>query len=250
MMRSVAPAVRVAPAGAGELEVWRVRLQHSPAALEKGMLSLGERERQRAARYRHSADRSRYVLGRATLRRLLCARLRVPNEALVFGENAFGKPLLLEPSADLQFNSSHSGEWIVHALHTHAPVGLDVEQVRADFADWHHFAGVLTPEEASRIASLPHSHRAVALARTWTRKEAYLKALGQGISRSPARISIEVDAAGRPRLSYDRNVPRVENAWRFRDIPIDADHAACVVWRSGDDEPDRTTAPVIRDLGL
>ena len=250
MMRASAPAARSAPAAAGELEVWRVRLQHSPAVLDEAMRSLGERERTRAARFRQAADRARYVLGRASLRRLLCLRLRVRNDALVFGENAFGKPFLLEPEAHLQFNSSHSGEWIVHALHAHAPVGIDVEQVRGDFADPRDFASVLASEETLRIASLPQSHRALALARTWARKEAYVKALGEGVSRSPAHISIEVDAKGQPHLAYDRNVPRTTHAWCFRDIPLDADHAACVVWRCGHDEPARAPAPVIRDLGL
>jgi 4'-phosphopantetheinyl transferase len=249
-MRVPAPVRRDQRPDAGELEVWRVRVQPSSAVVDELLHLLDDGERRRAARFHHPADRDRYVLGRATLRRLLCMRLRACNDRLVLGTNAFGKPLLLEPRADLQFNSSHSGDWILHAFHAHAPVGIDVEQVRADFADPHDFASVITSEESLQIVSLPQRHRALTLARVWTRKEAYLKALGEGVSRSPAHISIEVDAAGRPRLSYDRNVPRTLGPWCFQDIAPDAHHAACVVWRSAYEEAARATAPVIRDLGL
>jgi 4'-phosphopantetheinyl transferase len=227
-----------------------VRVDRSPAAIENGERLLDAAERERAASFRHAADRARCVLGRATLRRLLSLRLGVANDTLVFGANSFGKPVLVGPGAGLHFNSSHSGDWILHAFHTRAPVGVDVEQVRPDFAHVGDFAGALSPEEASRIACLPQRDRPIALARTWVRKEAYLKAIGEGIGRSPAHIHIDVDAPGRPRLSYDRNAPRAPGHWSFEDIALDAEHAACVVWRSEHDETAVWPAAVIRDFGL
>jgi 4'-phosphopantetheinyl transferase len=249
-MCPIAAAPQAALAPVPELEVWRVRVDHAPAALDEGLRLLDDGERQRAARFRHAADRARYVLGRATLRRLLCSRLHARNATLVFTANEFGKPVLLAPGTELQFNSSHSGEWILHAFHTRAPVGVDVEQVRADFADPADFTSALTPEEAVWIASVPQPDRPAALARIWVRMEAYLKALGQGVSRSPAHIRIEAGPAGRPRLSYDRNDPRTADAWSFQDIPLDEDHVACVAWRSGNGETACATAAVIRDMGL
>jgi 4'-phosphopantetheinyl transferase len=231
-------------------EVRRVRVDHSAATLEEGLRLLGDAEQERAARFRHAADRARYIAGRATLRRLLSVRLGVANEELVFGANAFGKPMLLEPQACLQFNSSHSGEWVLHAFHPRAQVGIDVERVRPDLANVGEFASALSPEEASWISSLPQGDRPVALARTWVRKEAYVKAIGEGVARSPVHIRIEVDAAGRPRLSYDRNTPRARDHWLFQDIPLDPDHVACVVWRSERDEIAIESAAVIRDFGL
>jgi 4'-phosphopantetheinyl transferase len=244
-MRASGAAPEARPPPAAGPEVWRVRVAHFAAALKDGLGLLDDAERDRAACFRHAADRTRYVAGRATLRRLLSMRLDVANGRLVLGADAFGKPLLLEPQTGLHFNSSHSGEWVLHAFHPSAPIGIDVEQVRPDFANVSEFAAALSPEEASWISSLPQGDRPIALARTWVRKEAYVKALGEGVSRSPARIRIEADA-GRPRVAYDRNTPRAPDHWSFEDIALDADHAACVVWRSDHDEK----GIVVRDFGL
>jgi hypothetical protein len=73
-----------------------------------------------------------------------------------------------------------------------------------------------------------------------------VKALGEGLSRPLSNVSIDVDAAGRPCLLYDRNAPRPTARWQFQDIPIDATHVACVVTATPHGMPAR--AAVIRDL--
>ena len=243
---ALAKAPESARAPACELQVWRVRVDHGPAVLEGSLRILDDHERARATRFRHAADRTRYVLGRASLRRLLAMRLGLSNERLVFGANAFGKPVLTTPGADLHFNSSHSGEWILHAFDALAPVGIDVETVRPDFAGLDDFAAALSPEESLRISRLPKRARPLALAQTWVRKEAYVKAIGEGVSRSPAHICICADAAGTPRLAYDRNAPCTPLPWSFADVAVDANHVACLVYSGHDQAAAR--AVVIRDL--
>jgi 4'-phosphopantetheinyl transferase len=214
-------------------EVWRVRIDISSAVLDAPLRILSEEERQRAARFRLQADRTRYVLARASLRRLVSMRLAVPNERVVFGANALGKPVLAMPGAGLHFNSSHSGDWILHAFDTHGPVGVDVEKIGPALEKVEDFAIALSPEESLHLSSLPRRDRACALARTWVRKEAYVKAAGEGVARTPARISIGTDARGRPHLLYDRNPAATGSDWSFEDIPVDASHVACVVYCGG-----------------
>ena len=100
----------------------------------------------------------RFVVARSSLRRLLASKLGVETQQLEFCENAFGKPFLLRPSALMHFNTSHSGEWILHALDTVAPVGVDVEFVRPDLARTEDFALVLSPEEFLQIADRNPAH--------------------------------------------------------------------------------------------
>jgi 4'-phosphopantetheinyl transferase len=232
------------------LRVWRVRLDDSPAAFEGSLRMLGEDERRRAARFRKAADRTRYVLGRGTLRRLLSMQLEVPAERLAFGANAFGKPFLQAPGPRLHFNSTHSGDWILHAFDTLGPVGIDVEAVRSAFADVEDFAPVLSPEEYLAIARLPlHTHtRALALAWAWVRKEAYVKAIGEGVSRALPRICIRAGEGGKPRLCYDRNAPATPLRWSFEEIAVDAEHVACLVYSSGHGPPAAARTVIIRDL--
>jgi 4'-phosphopantetheinyl transferase len=231
-----------------ELHVWRVRVGRSPDALEASLLMLDDAERHRAARFRHAADRARYVLARGSLRRLLATQLGVSNGRLVFGANAFGKPLLIAPNAGLHFNTSHSGEWILHAFDAHGPVGIDVEAIRPELGNMRDFAIAFSPEERLAIARPPERDRPLAFARTWVRKEAYLKAIGEGMSRSPARISVGNDARGQPCLVYDRNAPPTPLHWSFHDVAVDEDHVACLVYASAADPTGLGRAVVVRDF--
>lgn len=175
-------------------------------------------------------------------------RLRVANERLAFGTNPFGKPVLTMPGAATHFNTSHSGEWVLHAFDTLGPLGIDVEAVHAGLTNVDDFAAALSPEEFSLIAHLPEHDRAHALARAWVRKEAYVKAIGEGVGRSLRRIDIGIDARGRPCLSYDRNEPGTPFRWNFEDLAMDADHVACLVYTGVQDQPAVTRTAVIRDF--
>lgn len=228
--------------------VWRVHVDDASAEFDKHFRNLDDAEQQRALRFRREGDRVRFVVARSSLRRLLANQLGVASRQLEFRENAFGKPFLLRPTALMHFNTSHSGEWILHALDTVAPVGVDVEFVRADLAKTEDFELVLSPEEFLQIADLPQAHRARAFARAWVRKEAYVKAVGEGISRSLAEISIGVDSAGKPRLLYDRNPARSPLRWQFEEIEIDTKHVACVVYGSADTEAAAVRAAAVRDF--
>jgi 4'-phosphopantetheinyl transferase len=239
------PAARAPCTG---LQVWRVRLDRSPGVLEASSRILDDAERQRAARFRTAADRARYVLARASLRRLLASELGVPSERLAFGANAFGKPVLTAPDGSLHFNSSHSGDWIVHASDALGPVGIDIEAVRPELGNVEDFAAALCPEERLRIARLPARDRPLALARTWVRKEAYVKAIGEGLTRSPARINVGTDETGKPCLLYDRNGPSGPQRWTFHDIAVGEHHVACLVYSRGDDAAPAGRAVVIRDF--
>lgn len=238
--RETAAAARSGP------RVWRIRIDTSPAAYGPALRMLDEHERLRAARFRQDADRTRFVLGRASLRRLLALQLDVSNERLAFGANPSGKPVLLEPLPGLHFNSSHSGEWILLAFDPLGPVGIDVEAVRPEFARVDDFAAAFTPEERFALERAPEHGRALALARAWVRKEAYVKAIGEGVRRSLSHIRIGEAASGEPRVIYDRN-EATPPSWSFEDIPVDACHVACLVYSQRGDGG-RQRQPVVRDF--
>jgi 4'-phosphopantetheinyl transferase len=212
-------------------EVWRVRVSAESARFEQHWRHLNDAERQRAARYRNEADRVRFIVARSSLRQVLGRRLGVASWDIRFGENEFGKPLLRDASIPLHFNTSHSGDWVLHAIDDLAPIGIDVEALRCDLADIETFRRVLSPEELVQLSGLPKPRRAGAFATVWVRKEAYVKALGEGMNRPLHEICIMVDHVGRPRLHYDRSAGDSLAHWRFEDIELDARHVACIVYR-------------------
>ena len=165
--------------GPGDLHVWRHDLdgEHDePAAAA----ILSESERSRAARLVFERDRRRFRAGRLALRGILSRYVGHPAASLALATRADGKPYLVD--FDIEFNVSHSHrEWIC-AVASRTPVGVDVEELRVvpnclSLAR-HHFSRV----EADALAAVPAEHRDRAFLACWTRKEAYLKVLGLGIS--------------------------------------------------------------------
>jgi 4'-phosphopantetheinyl transferase len=137
-------------------------------------------ERERAARFVHDVHRRRFIVARAALRRILGAHLGVAPATLRFTEGAHGKPAL--DGTGLEFNLSHSHELALVAVTRDAPVGVDVEHLRpvADALGIarSHFA----PSERAALAAAPADARDLVFLRGWTRKEAFIKAIGEGLS--------------------------------------------------------------------
>jgi 4'-phosphopantetheinyl transferase len=236
------------PGVASRPDVWRISLDESPEVVARFLPLLSDGERRRAGRFRQSRDRARYIISRGSLRRLLSSRLDISSERLMLGTSAFGKPFLAMPSISLHFNTSHSGQWILHAFDTLAPLGIDVEQVRPELGNFEDFTHVLSPEECAHVARSPQRHRAAATARIWVRKEAYVKAIGKGVSRSLRQISIDCDRSGKPRLVYDHNAPGTSFRYFLEDIPVDASHVACLARAVLGDIHDIARPTAIRDF--
>lgn len=212
-------------------EVRRLRVSAEVPRLEQHWRHLDTSERQRADRFRNEADRERFIVARSSLRQLLGQRIGVASGKIRFGENEFGKPFLQHAPVALHFNSTHSGDWVLHAIDTDTPIGIDVETVQADLARIDQFERVLSTEEFAALNEVPLQHRARAFAMVWVRKEAYVKAVGEGMSRPLRGISIAVDAKCRPRLLYDLSDRASPANWQFEDLFVDMRHVACLVHR-------------------
>jgi len=210
------------------VDVWQVPVAQCRAIAERSLALLDQTERARAARFRRAQDRIRFLVSRVTLRWLLGARLSIDPSALEFNQNPYGKPQLADPLGGLWFNSSHSGEYVVHALSTDGPVGVDVEAVPADLPGPDELRAALAPEEIATILAIPGHSRAFAFALAWARKEAYVKAIGEGLSRDPSRICIQGSQTRRSTVRYDLNAPYVTGDWVLADLVFDRQHAGCV----------------------
>ncbi len=181
--------------GADELHVWYVKLAgcgETVAAFEK-ILSTAERES--CHRFYHDVHRRAYALSHGVLRLLLARYLGAPAREIALRYGHAGKPALDHPGAALEFNMSHSGDLAVYAFAIGCPVGVDVEQVRPmpdlESVAAHFFAG----EECADLLALSPADRTEAFFRCWTRKEAYIKATGEGISAAlkSFRVSLRAD---------------------------------------------------------
>jgi len=208
-------------------EVWRVDVEAETPRLDEHLARLSAVERARAGRFHLDADRARFVVSRGSLRDLLSGAVGCGAGAIEFAQGPQGKPLLARHPA-LHFNTSHSGRWVLHAF-ADVAVGIDVEEIRPGMERLDDFAWVLSLDERSAVSQAPRPERAKAMATVWVRKEAYVKALGEGLSRSLQKIGIATGPDGRPMLAFDWNPPAAQRRWSFLDLEMDRDYRACLV---------------------
>jgi 4'-phosphopantetheinyl transferase len=190
---------RIPDLSANEVHVWLVEL----GAIDRGIARvLGADECDRAGRFRFAADRDRYTLSHGWMRVLLGAYLRRDPQAVVLSASQFGKPFAVSPgrSVRLEFNLSHSGDVALLAVGADRPVGVDVEEVRAERASEEVARRFFSRGEVDDLLRLPAADRTEAFFRCWTRKEAYVKARGEGFSRRLDRFAVSPERGEAPEL--------------------------------------------------
>lgn len=189
----------------GEVHVWRACLQIDAAEEAHHLKELSPDERQRAAKYRFEAPRRQFISSRSALRSILSHYVRKPANKLVFRLGTLGKPRL-HPSGwkPLHFNLSHSRQVALIAVTRCAEIGVDVERVR-ELASRDNLAKrYFHKSEVAALLGLPAEQRAEAFFSAWTRKEAFLKATGKGISFGIDRVAVTLKPGASPRvLSID-----------------------------------------------
>ncbi|MCC3771478.1 4'-phosphopantetheinyl transferase superfamily protein [Streptomyces sp. UNOC14_S4] len=203
----------------GPPRVWLLRITGAPGP-ETYERVLDARERARAAAFARDRLRERYVASHLGLRRLLGAYLGTDPAAVVLTREPcpgcggpHGRPAVA--GAPFHFSLSHAGDLALYAF-ADTPVGADVEreQPLAVVTD---VARALHPDETAELAGLPARDRLAAFARCWTRKEAYLKGLGTGLSGS---LSATYVGTGPD--------PAPPQGWTLTDIPVGPGHAAAM----------------------
>lgn len=166
-----------------EIHVWCVDLDAGAEALSRLHALLCEEEQARARRYVFEKDRRRFVVARAVLRILLGRYLYAPGNEICFGYRSAGKPYLkgARRASGLQFNLSHSNGVALIALCADEEPGVDLELIR-EMDDLESIVRrFFGPEEIQQWIGLSNELRTRAFFDCWTRKEAYVKALGAGL---------------------------------------------------------------------
>ena len=219
------------PLGADEVHVWRVSLDVDPDPLRP---LLSPDERQRAARFHRDEHRRRFIAAHGALRLILGAYLDADPTSLVFELGAHGKPSLREPfdpgGARVEFNLSHSAELALVAVARDHPVGVDIER----WAEVEHLELAerffsRAERDALRALAEVAEHLDAGFFAAWTRKEAYLKATGHGISHGLHHFDVtlapDVDAA----LLADRLDAAATQRWAMRSVSPAEGYSGAVV---------------------
>jgi 4'-phosphopantetheinyl transferase len=229
-----------------EVHVWRAELDLAPERVSVLERTLAPDELARANRFRFSADRVHFIVGRGALRDILGRYLGLAPERVRFSYLPRGKPVLAELS--LQFNLAHSGGVALYAVARGRRVGVDVERIRPDVPCEKLAARFFSPHEQEQLRALPAEARVGAFFACWTRKEAYVKARGDGLALGLSQFAVSL-APGEPaslvETAFD---PAEAGRWSLREIEVGPGYVAALAvegqgWRlAGWEWPERTTA--------
>jgi 4'-phosphopantetheinyl transferase len=227
---------RIAAPGPGEVRIWTADLEPGAAAVDRLVPLLSVDERERAGRFHFRRDAMRWIAARAALREILGGCLDADPRAVAFTYGDKGKPALAAPASglDLQFSLAHSAHLAAYAVTVGCPVGVDVERLRP-LPDMDQIAErTFSRRECTALRGLPVALRPAGFFNCWTRKEAYIKALGEGLSYPLDRFSVSL-APGLPaRLEAVEVEPGHVETWTMEALPVRAGFAgAVVVGRSG-----------------
>ena len=180
--------------GESDIHVWLAGLDVTRASLASLERTLSPDERQRIARLRAESDRLRATTSRGLLRHILAGYAGKPAAALRFDYGPGGKPELQEvtSSPSLHFNTAHSGDWLLVAVARARPLGVDIERIRP-IVRWERVARrAFSAKERLDIEVLAPDERPAAFITGWTRKEACVKAVGEGVWSAFSRFEVSV----------------------------------------------------------
>jgi len=213
----------------GEVHVWRASLDAEETGGADGFARLGDclshDERERGSRYVSAAHGRDFLMARGLLRLVLSRYLGADPAALQFTYGPHGKPALAIAGASwLRFNVSHSGRVALYAIARDREVGVDVEHLRPELATWQLASAFFAEAEVRALRQLGDDLRPDAFFACWTRKEAYVKATGEGLFLALDSFEVPVSADTTP----DLRTPLYSNgsAWCVRSLDAGNTYAA------------------------
>jgi 4'-phosphopantetheinyl transferase len=214
-----------------EVHIWQTDFATALNRMSSLHALLDHEEQERAARFKVASACEQFVISRAFLRIALGKYLGIAGRDVRFQIAEYGKPELAS-SSDIKFNLSHTDDAAVLAVTRKRPVGIDVERVR-DNVDALELAGrFFSASEAQWLRSQPAARRLGSFFACWTAKEAYIKALGTGLSMPLAGFSI-IPEQGNERLPLQiHGDPEASILWRMWQLDLGND-LRCAVAAKG-----------------
>lgn len=198
-----------------QVDVWRVDLDRLSTHLDHYYQTLSVDEAARSQRFHFVRDRDQFVIARGVLRTILGLYLMVQPERLTFNYSMYGKPSLGGEwqGCGLNFNISHSHGLALVAIMRGAPVGVDVEWMRADLADEQIARRFFSSYEVEALQAQPQPDRTEAFFNCWTRKEAYIKGRGEGLSLPLNQFDVTLSLGQPACLIATRPDPYEKELW-------------------------------------
>ena len=209
-----------------QVDIWRISLDLYPASAQWAESTLSADESARAKCFYFEKDRRRYTLTHACLRDILSHYLRCRHHELTFSIDQYRKPFL--SNCDLQFNLSHSGDYILIAVAHKRKVGVDVEHFRINLELEKIAKRFFSPMEHEEFSTVPDEQKMTAFFNCWTRKEAYIKAHGLGMSMPLSSFDVSLAPNETTSLRATRPDAAEASKWTLLSLDVQPGYAGAI----------------------
>jgi 4'-phosphopantetheinyl transferase len=214
----------------GIVDIWHISIEPTPDKIAEARTLLSPDELERAARFHFDVHRNRYIAGRAALRSILAHYLGIPPQALAFIYGDKGKPALAAQvnSRRLEFNLSHSHERALLGITAGSIIGVDIERINPEFGTDEIATHFFSAFEVDTLLAVPKPERGTTFFNCWTRKEAYIKAVGEGLSLPLDSFDVAFGPGVEAALLRVDAAPDAPSHWRMYDIHAPEGYAAAI----------------------
>jgi 4'-phosphopantetheinyl transferase len=211
------------------IHVWPIRISPSIAVVARFERFLTADERARAARFKFRHLQHSFLISRGILRALIGRYIGTPPGSIRFAYGPAGKPSL-ETQGPIRFNASRSGNLAVFALTRGCELGIDIERIRIVEDIQSITDRLFCPEETEELMSMTTKQRERAFFLCWSRKEAYVKATGDGLSMSLTSFRVSVHPSQPARFIHIARDANAANEWSLHDLALSSDCAAALAY--------------------
>lgn len=211
---------------ANQVDIWRLSLELVPDSVKSDLSSLSAEEAEKADSFKFDKDKHRYIVSHTFVRNVLSRYLNVDPVTIEFDVNEYGKPSIKD--GGVEFNMSHSVDYVLMAVTNAGRIGIDIEQIRMGIASHVIVRQYFSPAEVEELQSLPNEEdRVNAFFVGWSRKEAYIKAHGLGLALPLESFDVSFTEK-QPFLRATRPDAEEAKKWTLRTIEIDSAYKAAM----------------------
>jgi 4'-phosphopantetheinyl transferase len=215
--------------GSEEVHLWLGNVKTSSCDREAMLKTLSRDEQERRLRFRFPEDQANFLFARSMLRIVLASYLDAGPAAVNFSYSAHGKPSLPgSPSGGLQFNLSHSGDLVLLAVCRDRRIGVDIEKVRRDIEAREIAENYFSAAEREALSHFAGPSLHDAFFSCWTRKEAFVKARGEGLSCPLNCFDVPVDPEEQDMEIQTRPDAAEASRWNLRSLKLAPGYAAAL----------------------
>lgn len=216
--------------GSDEVHVWQAVLNRPLSQVQSLFHILAVDERARAEQFVFQRDREHFIVAHGVLRAILSCYLHSTPEQVSFRYSSYGKPSLSEESGDdtLRFNLSHSHGLALYAVTRGREVGIDLERIRPEVEVEQIARRFFSRREVATLLALPKTLQREAFFLCWTRKEAYIKARGEGLSLPLDQFDVSLIPGEPAILLHTQGDPHEAHRWSLQELTVAAGYAAAL----------------------